>query len=563
MLRNSLARLGLSSLLIVAACSDSAGPKLPPCTLGRATSVTLAVGAYLSVDPASDSGCVAVSGNASVTDSAEYLLVPQSAAGEPGLTTSFRLAGDTIVPLAVSASLQGYQTELPLPLQFHDFLRRAERARWYGAPPVGQPEPEPRELPAAALVAGPPPVVGSTRQFSVCATLTCTRFTRITATARSVGTHLGIYVDNAAPANGLTTADLDSLKNLFDTRLYGIDTAAFGSASDVDGNSVVIVLMTPVVNKLVAKADCAKSGFVAGFFFGADIDPAFANDNRFNHGEVFYSIVADPDSTLSCAHSQTEVKRLVPVTFVHEFQHMISFNEHVLVRNGEAEVLWLNEALSHFAEELGGRSFLPGDNASFTRFVIGNLFNAYQYLDSSAFHFLVPTEGIGSLPERGAAWLFMRYLVDQNATDTSTAAVSAFTRTLVQTSLTGEANVAAQTGDPFELTVTRWALANWVSDLPAFAAPSELQYTSWRFRTTYASLNAQQPSFFPKPYPLTPTMSAGNAVDLAGTLRSGSGVYHRVFQAPSAPGFTLLFSTSRGGPLPANVVPRLNIIRIR
>ena len=257
------------------------------------------------------------------------------------------------------------------------------------------------------------------------------------------------------------------------------------------------------------------------------------------------------------------MKRLIPVTFVHEFQHMISFNQHVLVRGGTGELLWLNEALSHFAEELGGRSFLPGDNPSFTRFVIGNLFNAYQYLDSVGDHFLVPTEGIGSLPERGAAWLFMRYLADQHAADTSTAAVSAFTRSLVQTTLTGAANVAARTGDPFDLTATRWALANWVSDLPGFTAPPELQYTSWRFRTTYASLNVQRPTLFPKPFPLTPTTSAGNAVDLTGTLRAGSGVYHLVSQAPSAPGFTLLFGTGSGGPLPANVVPRLNIIRVR
>jgi hypothetical protein len=134
---------------------------------------------------------------------------------------------------------------------------------------------------------------------------------------------------------------------------------------------------------------------------------------------------------------------------------------------------------------------------------------------------------------------------------------------MVQTTLTGAANVAARTGDPFTLTVTRWALANWVSDLPGFAAPPELQYGSWQLRTTYASLTAQRPTLFPKPYPLTPTTSRGDSVVVTGVLRAGSGVYHRVFQPPGAAGFTLLFSTGSGGPLPANVVPRLTIIRIR
>ena len=138
-----------------------------------------------------------------------------------------------------------------------------------------------------------------------------------------------------------------------------------------------------------------------------------------------------------------------------------------------------------------------------------------------------------------------------------------FTRQLLQTTLTGAANVAARTGDPFETTVTRWAFANWVSDLSGFTAPPELKYSSWAFRTTYASLNSQRPDLFPKLYPLTPTTSAGDSVIVTGTLRAGSGAFHRVFQAPSAPGFTLLFSTGSGGPLPATIGARLGIIRIR
>ena len=39
---------------------------------------------------------------------------------------------------------------------------------------------------------------------------------------------------------------------------------------------------------------------------------------------------------------------------------MISFNQHVLVRDGDAEDTWLNEGLSHYAEELGGR-VVPDD----------------------------------------------------------------------------------------------------------------------------------------------------------------------------------------------------------
>jgi hypothetical protein len=273
--------------------------------------------------------------------------------------------------------------------------------------------------------------------------------------------------------------------------------------------------------------------------------------------------VADPDSVLSCAHTVNEVKHVVPVTFIHEFQHMISYNQHVLIKGGDPEVLWLNEGFSHYAEELGGRSYLPADTVTFTRFVIGDLYNAYQYLDSTGSHFLLPTEGIGSLAERGAAWLFVRYLVDQQRADTSFAAGANVTRPMEATTSTGADNVAAATGVPFEQTVANWALANYVSDLPGFTAPSQLKYTSWSFRTAYASLHSQDPTDFIKPFPLTPGMSAGSATNVTGTLRAGSGVYRFVVQPASGPGFTLRFGTSSGGPLPAAAVARLTVIKIK
>jgi hypothetical protein len=408
--------------------------------------------------------------------------------------------------------------------------------------------------------------MGSQRTFKVCARLDCSVFDNVTATVRALKSNLAIYVDNAAPAGGLDSTALDSLATTFETRLYPTDTAAFGRESDIDTNSVVMVLMTPTVNKLVSKAECDKQGgaFVAGFFFGADLDPAFRTDSRSNKGEVFYSIVADPNGTLSCSHTKTDVQRLVPVTFIHEFQHMISFNQHVLVRGGDAEVLWLNEGFSHYAEELGGRTYASG-TPEFSRFVIGDLYNGYQYLDSTEKHFLLPTSGIGSLAERGAAWLFVRYLVDQYAADTTVASWNTFTRQMLATTDVGAANIANRTGDTFTGVVTRWAMANWVSDLPGFPTPNQLKYRSWAFRTTYDSLQAdpQVGSRFPKGFPLTPTSSAGRAVNLSGTLRAGSGVYARALQAPSAPGFTLLFGTSAGGPLDPALVPRLTVIRIR
>ena len=283
-----------------------------------------------------------------------------------------------------------------------------------------------------------------------------------------------------------------------------------------------------------------------------------------NNGEIFYSIVPDPAGTLSCTHSVPQVKQLVPVTFVHEFQHMISYNQHVLLRGGQAEILWLNEALSHYAEERGGRSFLPGDTTTFCSYVVGDTYNSGQYFTAPQNYFLVDTAGIGGLAERGAYWLFLRYLIDQFAQDTSLAAVDAFTQTLDHTSATGVTNVQNVTGTPFVTLVERWALANYVSDLPGFATPSELKYKVWAFRTAYPRLRSRcNYGSIPAAFPLVPGVGLGSIVSLSGLLHAGSGTYYRAQQSAGAAGFTLLFSDAAGGALQASLVPRLNVIRIQ
>ncbi len=565
MTRSARAGLGLVFVGWLVACGGSGGTQPPPlttCKTAGGENVTLAVAAYQSIPPVANAGCLLFPGNASSTDSALYLLVPQLATDSQGGTAAFVLQGDTLHPALAAAAIPSRQTAAQdLGLVFHDFLRSEERTHWaaLGAPRMGV-------RPAVQL--GPPDTLGNVRNFRLCGDLNCSTFPTVTATAKSVSGHLAIYVDNAAPAGGLTQSDLDSLATLFNARLYAIDTTAFGRESDIDNNNAVIVLMSNVVNKLVTRQECHQEGFVAGFFFGADIDPLFKNDPRVNHGEVFYSIVADPDSTLSCPHSVQGLRRLVPVTFIHEFQHMISYNEHVLVNSSHPQDTWLDEGLSHFAEELGGRSFLPGDDSTFSLFLRGNVFDAYHYLDSSATHFLAFSSGIGSLAERGAAWLFVRYIADQFAADTSFAAIAAFTRGINESGLHGGPAIASATGTSFVTVFSRWILANYVSDLPGFTAPPELRYRSWSFRTTYADLNAQCPFFtppcpFPKAFPLTPPVVAGKSLAVTGTLHAGSGTYVVAAQPPQGPGFALLFSGPGGAALPAVLNPRFNAVRLR
>jgi hypothetical protein len=239
---------------------------------------------------------------------------------------------------------------------------------------------------------------------------------------------------------------------------------------------------------------------------------------------------------------------------------MISFNQHVLVRQGVAEDTWLNEGLSHFAEELGGRQIpdpeCPSSPSCADEFLgQGNLINAFEYLASPEDFFLIePWNSTGRLEERGANWLFVRWLADHFAADTILG--TELTRALVATNQTGSVNVTARTGVDFSILVGEWQLANYLDDLAGFAAPaSRLRYKSWNFRVA-ADSNAME-------YPLVPDSTDGTDYSHSGTLRAGSGRHVRIVQASGAAPVDIRLTSGTGGPLPRSIVPRIALVRIR
>ena len=550
--------LAASATGFAGATSTAFDITLPPCTSTSGGQVSQTLAAFGAIDPTQTSGCALFPANATGA-AISYLVVPQVTNGAPDDSAAFLVGGSVFAAPPVMAAVAGVAAPVRAQDQFDRTLRRAERALALQAGPPARARVGPR------LAA--PPVAGTSRTFKVCGDANCGSHPTVTATAKKVGLHVAVYVDNTAAATGdtLGTADFDTLAAVFDTLLYPTDTAAFGRESDIDGNGVVIVLMTGKVNSLVTSAQCTTTGFIAGFFYGGDLISGFSGGNN---GEIFYSIVPDPSGTLSCMHNASQVKRLVPGTFIHEFQHMISFNQHYLRHGSAPEDLWLNEGMSHYAEELGGRRYLP-DTTQYCYFLVGDLYNAGQYFGAPQNAFLVDTTGIGGLANRGAYWLLVRFVVDQFAADTSAASANVLTRSLDNTALIGAANIAAATGSPFETVVEHWALANYVSDLPGFTAPAALRYVKWHFRADYPTLHAAclargATGNVPASYTLVPLVSGdASAWNVTGTMRGGSGSYYVAQQAAGAQGVSLLFSTRSRTAFPASLVPRLNVIRIQ
>ncbi len=537
--------LPTGSVDVVAVLGDARSNTTPATYTASSDSVRLEVGEFRVFTPGELGDCATFPGTG-VGEEAEYVFAAQSAATDTG-SFAFRLNG--ILPgIPVPPPVEVVDTEWPFAVRFHDWLREqdAEHGRM----------PKPPVLPAAPMAASAGVNMGDERRFSVCSKLECQTvadFPEVRAVVKYVGDHAIIYVDKESPAGGLTDGNLVELGRLFDQELYQVATSAFGSESDIDGNGRAIILLTPVVNGLTPRQQCSTS-VVTGFFFSIDLDPVFQGDARSNQAEVFYAVTADPSGLRGCAIAASKVRQIVPVTFIHELQHMISYHQHVLVRGGSIEETWLNEGMSHLAEELGGRRLLAGGDAdAFARFVTGSLTNSYHYLENPAANALL-FGGTGTLAERGAGWLFVRWLVDQYG--------GGVVRLLSESGMVGTQNVEAATGEGWERLVTRWFMANSMSDYTGVTVPSFLEYSSWDFKATYESMHTNDQAKFPRPFPLSPLVSNGGVFSRQGTLPAGSGDYVFVHLNAGSDGFEVTFTGPGGEPLGSGA-PRLSVIRIK
>ena len=542
---------------LLLACNEGSGPGNSPslvCTDG--STEALGVGEHRVLNPLQDDACIRLP--LPPAAGAEHLYVPVATEGEEaqdGVSAPFALNSAVPAtagpPAPTSARLSAFRPARPAET-FHHMLRERERAL------AASPSRALFDQAATASVSSVPPVVGEQRTFDVCTSRQCDAFIQATATAKAVGQRVAIFVDNDAPAGGYSDADLAEVGTLFDDYLYPIDTVAFGRESDIDGNAVVIVLLTHRVNALSPNCN-ATGSVILGYFFGADLLPQSTGNPGSNEAEIFYGLVPDP-SNPNCDISQQFARSRLPATFIHEFQHMISFNQHVLVRNGGSEDTWLNEGLSHLAEELGGRlvpaAECPVSGSCVNDFIRGDLENAFVYLTSPEQFFLIePGSSSGELAERGANWLFVRWLADQFATDTLLG--TDLTRRLVATSLTGVANVETVTGQTLQVLIPEWQLANYVDDLPGFQAASpRLRYKTWNFRAAADSIA--------RTFPLVPDATSGAGYSYAGVLRAGSGRHVLITQPGGASTVELRLTAPSGQePVASLVQPRIALVRIR
>lgn len=387
--------------LLTVACGSSGGsdpaastsqPEQSPVQngdVGTAQSVAdMAVGDLYVVPLSGSVGSVDFTGAPS---SGQYLLIVQS--NNPSGSTSSVALGDEAAPESLTKSLGIVTNEISTDVgEALDLtLRVAEEEL-----AASNQRPIEHRLSTSKAVTSATKV-GDQQEFRVLASLSSTgSYAEVTATVVCVTDHLVVALDND-DSGAFTSGDIQDLCARSEDAA-AMDVDILGEPSDMNGDGHITYLWTHRVNQLGAQG----GGIVTGFFYAADLYPRTSGNPVSNEQEIVFALIPDPTGQYGSAISKSfAVNNLLTAVLPHEIQHAISYNQHVLVRGGTTERTWLNEAISHNMECVTG-------------YCQENPSRVALYLASTASTSLV-SGGSASLKQRGASFLFLRYLYEQSS----------------------------------------------------------------------------------------------------------------------------------------------------
>jgi len=388
----------------------------------------------------------------------------------------------------------------------------------------------------------------------------CTNRQNHTARIAAVSNAAIIAVDSLAPAGGFTDAEYAGFAATFDTLIFPLDTAAYGAPADLDNNGRVLIFFTQAVNQLTPPG---SGGYIGGFFFARDLFPDSTQNSLLeacpasNQGEMFYVPVVDAASRYNGFFSQKDSLRIELIgTLAHEFQHLINASRRLYVTqtpNWDEDV-WLNEGMSHIAEEILyfheagfapklnlGLSTVAGNQAALdaiNNYQVQNLARLEEYLKAPGLN--SPYAENDSLPTRGSTYQLLRYSMDESAQPNNV-----YLHALINTQNTGIVNyntVFAGTFPNIFTAVQQQVLANFFGGA-GIAVDPKYAFPSWNYRDVIGNgLNK-------KVNPLAMQSLAGSAT----FGLTGGGVGYGRFRVATGGTGSIVISAA-GGAVPANVV---------
>lgn len=564
--------LALPALL--AGCSgDSTSPQVEASVFGLLSDpVNLQVGAVATLR-AGEAASVALDG----ANGAEYLYVPFFASDDGTARLALEIEGANVLaptgppnpalaPGGTAFSLTPSAAADPGEA-FHSRLRLRERrelgpridAARAAAPAAGLQ----RSTGVQAQQSPAVPSVGQTITLNVPDVIRpgtqslCTDPLVRSATVQAVSDRAIVVTDNANPASGITRAEFQAIAEQFDDLVYPVDVRNFGEPTDIDDNGRSILFYTRVVNELTAPG---ATSFVGGFFFAGDLFPPSACPAS-NFAEIFYLLAPDATGAIrGIPRTEEEIFQNTVGTTGHEFQHLINAGRRIYINDADDfEEAWLNEGLSHIAEELiffEASGLQPRQNIdvdalvasqeildAFNSYGIDNFGRLFTYLEDPDTASLL---GIDNLQTRGASWAFLRYAADREPGPDQQ-----FFFRLVNATTSGVVSLNAILGVDVLDWMQDWTVSVYTDDT---SIPVEPRFTqpSWNFRDIMAALARDER------YPLAVRRLGADAKETF-DLRGGGAAFVR-FGIPA--GSRAVLSTTSGGGIPPSGV-RISVVRVR
>jgi len=446
------------------------------------------------------------------TAATQYLVIPHATNSNAPYTPnySYVIASTLAPPIIASETGSGAPGTYTVREEF-------EAWRWEQTRELVERAGHPKEMPARRA----PGSVQQTKLFNVLKTTTgsvleTSSYQRVTAELRYSGTKCLVYADIDTLATGnLAHSDFNAIGQAFDTSIEATNVTYFGGYSDIDGDGKVIILSTPVVNRMTPPG---SGGFIAGFFLSIDLySPPAAPAGTTNQAEVLYLLASDPGAFWGNPFPVAFTAQQNINTTAHEHEHLTSFSRRLLVEHGPSQETWLEEGMAHMAEQLNGI-----DTANENR--------AALYLDDpgniSLEHNSAPLE------QRGGIYLFLQLMVDRYGTD--------ILKRIVQSKCTGRACIQNVTAENFYELFAEFLAALYLSDRGITDDP----------RFNFVSIDLADFGT------LATASHVAGVADVTGTLRRTAGDFH-IFSGTLNDETRLTFTNPGGNARLRNVVVQI------
>ena len=406
------------------------------------------------------------------------------------------------------------------------------------------------------------PNVGDELTLNVNPVVTCANPAERRVRVAAVSDRAVILHETLNPAGGFTNEEYQAFAEAFDDLVYPTVVHNFGEPTDIDGNGRILIVFTAAVNELTGEG---AQEYTAGFFYARDLfprkdTPPLAGCAASNEAELLYLMTPDPSGVINRnVWPKSSVANRTVRVLAHELQHLINASRRLRLVGGDewSEELWLNEGLSHIAEELtfyaasglsprhelSGPALRGSGLAAFERYQGVNASRYASYLRNPAV--ASPIHGT-DLENRGASWAFLRYAADRAAPESE----ANLWRRIVDSKAVGYANLASALGVSPLAWMHDWAVSLYTDDF--IPVDARFRQLSWNFRSVLPTLASGVSG-----YPLKIDHLRDTSPRYEGTLVPGGTALIR-FSIP-AEGSVRLDTSSGGKTPPADL--RLTLIR--